>query len=98
MSLLALANDHTLFVTDSGHIGLSYHPNLDNSIRTGDLVIGFFGVNYPFLLRPVATGYEMINVAHIAGHEWGHGFVEQGEVSGDWTELEQCELREFTIV
>ncbi|KAF2680713.1 HET-domain-containing protein [Lentithecium fluviatile CBS 122367] len=87
-----------LFVTDKGHIGLSYHPDPFNGIRPGDLLVGLFGINFPFLLRPVAGGYQMINVAYVVDHKWGHDFVETAEPVTDWKELGNFGLKEYKII
>ena len=77
-------NKRTLFVTDIGQVGLSYHPDDVNGIRPGDIVVGLFGVNFPFILRPNEHDtYRMINVARVVDSEWGHEFLNNAE-RGAW--------------
>ncbi|KAF2820717.1 hypothetical protein CC86DRAFT_397899 [Ophiobolus disseminans] len=78
-----------LFVTETGQVGLSYHSDLVNGIRAGDLVVGLFGLNFPFILRARADDngtHQMINVTGISGHEWGHEFLHNTQK--DFTYLE----------
>ncbi|KAH6491790.1 hypothetical protein HBI55_141090 [Parastagonospora nodorum] len=104
------AANRTLFVTENGHVGLSYHPDVVGGICTGDVVAGLFGINFPFILRGNGDGsYRMVNVCNIVDHSWGHGFLRNQE--GDaWNTLDRnrpgnlftsCEdfgMREFVIV
>jgi hypothetical protein len=72
----AKARKRMLFVTNKEHVGISYHPDYGHGIRTGDIVVGLFGVNFPFILRRNEDDtYQMINVAGIADVEWGHSFL-----------------------
>ncbi|KAH7079908.1 heterokaryon incompatibility protein-domain-containing protein [Paraphoma chrysanthemicola] len=69
----------TLFVTSDRQIGLSYHPDFTNGICVGDIIAGLFGVNFPFILRPLGDGtHRMINVVGLANHDWGHEFLGNG--------------------
>jgi hypothetical protein len=96
--------DTVVFVTEEGHVGRAYHPDFENGIRAGDVVVGLFGVNYPFILRkvPAEDGeevvYTMVNVAYIAGHEWGHDFVKSAPDDKEWPDIEQYGLQRYTIV
>jgi hypothetical protein len=55
----------TIFLTDTGHVGLSV-----GDIRQGDILAGLFGIKFPFILRRADGGkYTMVNVAHVAEHE-----------------------------
>ncbi|KAH7086212.1 heterokaryon incompatibility protein-domain-containing protein [Paraphoma chrysanthemicola] len=70
----------TLFVATDGCIGLSYHPDHVNDIRPGDIVVGLFAINFPFILRAVGDGtFRMINVAGPLNHRWGHKFLKNEE-------------------
>ena len=74
------AKERIVFVTDKGHVGLSYHEDLKTGIRSGDILVGLFGVNFPFILRRNEsevkdTTHLMINVASVANHQWGHEFL-----------------------
>lgn len=74
--IMSSAANRILFVTENGQVGLSYHSDLVNGIRAGDLVAGLFGLNLPFILRANDDGsYQMINVTGISKHVWGHGFL-----------------------
>ncbi|CAO2653698.1 Nn.00g031090.m01.CDS01 [Neocucurbitaria sp. VM-36] len=78
--ILSNATNGTLYITEDKSIGLSYHPDSTNCICPGDVVVGLFGVNYPFLLRAVdSTSYRMTNVARVVGHTWGHEFLDNDE-------------------
>lgn len=108
------ANGRIVFVTDEGHVGLSYHEEPQAGIRGGDVLVGLFGVNFPFILRLRDSGpgvtYQMVNVASVANHQWGHHFL--GNVftaSGypavkafspdvSWEEFEKCGMKEYIIV
>lgn len=74
------AKDRIVFVTDQGHVGLTYHEDPQTGIRSGDVLVGLFGVNFPFILRRNESAgadvtYEMINAASVANHPWGHDFL-----------------------
>jgi hypothetical protein len=74
--MVSLATDRIVFVTNNNKIGLAYHPEPMHGIRSGDVVAGLFGINFPFILRPTDGGlYQMINVARVHGLEWGHDFL-----------------------
>jgi len=59
-----------IFVTSEGYAGMSYRPDTVNGIRPGDVLVGLFGVNIPFVLRRSESGkeYQMINVAWVVDH------------------------------
>ena len=69
------------------------------------MLVGLFGINYPFLLKPkvdLATSkfddtYELISVAHVEDHRWGHDFVESAPEGTHWSEFAKNGLREFVI-
>jgi hypothetical protein len=64
-----------IFVT-ADKVGSVYHPDLKNAIHPGDHVVGLFGVNLPFILRQNNDHtYQMINVARLVHHKWGHDFL-----------------------
>jgi hypothetical protein len=96
--------DNVVFVTAEGQVGRAYHPDFENGIRAGDIVVGLFGINYPFILRKVPaengeeTVYTMVNVAYITGHEWGHDFVKSAPDDEEWPDIEKYGLQRYTIV
>ncbi|KAJ4374622.1 hypothetical protein N0V86_007494 [Didymella sp. IMI 355093] len=109
------AKDRIVFVTDQGHVGLSYHEEPQYGIRSGDILAGLFGVNFPFILRrndseTANVTYQMVNVASVANHQWGHDFL--GNVftaSGypdvkafastvSWEDFEEFGLNKYVIV
>jgi hypothetical protein len=96
--------DLVVFVTAEGQVGKAYHPDFENGIRAGDVVVGLFGINYPFILRkvPAEDGeevvYTMVNVAYVANHEWGHDFIESAPDDAEWPDVEQYGLQRYTIV
>jgi hypothetical protein len=96
--------DNVVFVTKEGHVGRAYHPDFENGIRAGDVVVGLFGINYPFILRKVLAEdgdeavYTMVNVAYIANHEWGHDFIESAPDDAEWPNIEEYGLQRYTIV
>jgi hypothetical protein len=64
-----------VFVT-ADKVGSVYHPDLKNAIHPGDQVVVLFGVNLPFILRQNNDHtYQMINVARMVNHKWGHDFL-----------------------
>lgn len=73
-TLFRAAHRRILFLTNTGRVGLTYHSDIGNGVRPGDDVAGLFGIDFPFILRrsPGANSLSMINVAHVARHEWGH--------------------------
>jgi hypothetical protein len=75
-NMVSLARDRIVFVTNNNKIGLAYHPESMHGIRSGDVVAGLFGINFPFILRLTDGGlYQMINVARVHGLGWGHDFL-----------------------
>jgi hypothetical protein len=59
------SKSRTIFLTDTGHVGLSV-----GDLRQGDILAGLFGIHFPFILRRADGGkYTMVNVAHVAEHE-----------------------------
>lgn len=96
--------DGVAFVTEEGDVGRAYHPDFENGIRAGDVIVGLFGINFPFILRKVPaedgeeTVYTMVNVAYITGHEWGHAFIESAPDDAEWPDIEQYGLQRYTIV
>lgn len=96
--------DNVVFVTEEGQVGRAYHPDFENGIRAGDVVVGLFGINYPFILRkvPAEDGeeavYTMVNVAYIVNHQWGHDFVESAPYGTEWPNIEEYGLQRYTIV
>lgn len=96
--------DGVAFVTEEGDVGRAYHPDFENGIRAGDVIVGLFGINFPFILRkvPAEDGeeavYTMVNVAYITGHEWGHAFIESAPDDAEWPDIEQYGLQRYTIV
>lgn len=82
----------TLFLTDTGQIGLTI-----GTPQVGDIVAGLFGSNFPFVLRKRGNeeGHTMINVACVVDHSWGHDFPRFGDdFDGDFTRFG---LQEYSI-
>ncbi|KAF3039389.1 hypothetical protein E8E12_007877 [Didymella heteroderae] len=48
-----------VFVTDQNRVGVAYHPDAEDGKRAGDELVGLFGINFPFVLRPVTGNAEM---------------------------------------
>jgi hypothetical protein len=98
------AQDQIVFVTSQGHVGLVYHPDPTNGIRRGDVVVGLFGINIPFVLRQASDGksYEMINIAYVGGHTYSQpalvGLPDETTENDVWDNLEAFGLEEYTIV
>lgn len=72
------AKNRIVFITDTNLIGLSYHEDPMQGIQRGDVLVGLFGVNFPFILRRIideSETYNMINLASVANHKWGHSFL-----------------------
>jgi hypothetical protein len=96
--------DQIVFVTSQGHVGLVYHPDPTNGIRRGDVVVGLFGINVPFVLRQASDGksYEMINIAYVGGHSCSQpalvGLPDETTEEDVWDNLEAFGLEEYTIV
>jgi hypothetical protein len=96
--------ENILFVTKGGRVGISYHPDAIQGIRSGDVVVGLFGANLPFILRPaeLTEEYKMVNVAYVANHNYVHSALEnapEGTTQDDvWNDLKKFGLQEFIIV
>lgn len=92
-----------LFFTESDQVGITYHPDLDG-VRAGDEIVGLLGINFPFVLRPLPGGqggdpaYTMINVAHVANHQWEHEFLNDVGFDARWSDFRERGLRKYTIV
>lgn len=93
--LFEVCNGNTLFLTDTGKVGLA-----NVKVRKGDAVAALFGIGMPFVLRKHSslskmmkefgkkeqtqdTSYEMIDTCHIGEHEWGHPEVPRDVEEGD---------------
>ncbi|OSS48751.1 hypothetical protein B5807_06858 [Epicoccum nigrum] len=93
-----------IFFTDNDQIGITYHPDLINGLRVGDEVVGLFGINFPFVLRCVAgelddeTVCKMVNLAHVAGHQWEHEFLRNAGSDAQWSDFERFGLKKYMIV
>lgn len=91
-----------LFFTDDGQIGVTYHPDFDG-VHVGDLAAGLLGINFPFILRPMNAGpddcpvHTMVNVAHVANHEWSHVFLQHAGPEARWSDFEDNGLKEYII-
>lgn len=91
------------FVTADQNIGITHHPDPDNGVRVGDLVVGLFGINFPFILRPTTKSkYIMVNVTGLHDHTWGHAFWKQtsDRKSGNasWKDYKKHGMKEYVIV
>lgn len=85
-------------------MGRTYHPDTTNGIIPGDLFVGLFGANIPFILRRLgnAERYTMLNAAYVEGHIYGHKKVQDApegmRVAEVCRNLERFGLREYAIV
>lgn len=111
LAQLAGRKDDILFVTTEGHVGVTHHPDCAHGVRPGDIVVGLFGISYPFILRSVSgshkntPAYRMINGAYMAEHQWGHDFVQEavkqvlsGAKPPRWSEFHKFGIKEYTII
>lgn len=93
-----------LFFTDDDKVGITYHPDVDHGVVLGDVVAGLLGINFPFVLRAVDEGlddrlaYTMVNVAHVADHQWAHDFLKNAGPDARWPDFEEHGLQHYTIV
>jgi hypothetical protein len=93
-----------IFVTSEGHVGMVYHPDIINGIHPGDVVVGLFGINLPFVLRRASDGnnYEIINIAYIGEHMYSQpalvGLPEETTEKDIWDNLRTYGLEKYTIV
>jgi hypothetical protein len=106
-NIVSSVSNKIIFVTDTGHIGRLYHPDLINGVRPGDVVAGLFGIKFPFVLRPDEHDtYRMINVAAIHPHEsgWYSNSYGRHRRNFDWEEYKDNEsykesnMKEYTII
>jgi hypothetical protein len=94
----------TLFVTHEEHVGTVYYPEPLIAVRPGDVLVGLFGRNCPFILRLLANeaGGEqwdtMVNLAYVVSHKYEHPFVEKAGPKAKWRDFEKFGLREYTII
>jgi hypothetical protein len=97
-------DEFVLFITEKNQVGVAYHCDLENGIRHGDVVVGLFGINCPFVLRPVPGGLDgrpahtMINIAHVANHKWGHEFLVNAGRTAEWRDFRRYGLEEYMII
>lgn len=104
LSNLLKHSDKVLLFTAEEHVGLACHPEFGNGIRAGGVVVGLFGIKFPFILCkvPAEDGekavYTMVNVAYVASHQRGHDFVESAPDDAEWPDIEQYGLQRYTIV
>lgn len=98
-SVLDSASNRTCFVTDSGQLGQSYMSER-NGIRAGDILVGLFGINFPFILRPLEDDkYKMLNVAYFVDHQWGEIPKSTASLRGGKRRRQKAYgLREYEIV
>lgn len=88
----------TIFTTDEGHRGRSYHPAPDG-VQSGDILVVLFSVEVPFMLRPLKAGkYNMINVAYVCDHPWASDRPASSLPNNDWSNLDSLGLQVFEIV
>lgn len=93
-----------LFFKDDNQVGMTYHPDLRDGVRPGDVVAGLLGINFPFVLRPVegwldgCPTYTMVNVAHLADHQWEHDFLQNAGPDAQWSDFNEHGLKEFVLV
>jgi hypothetical protein len=93
-----------LFFTDNNRVGITYHPDVEDGVRVGDVVAGLLGINFPFVLRPVDNGLDgrtahtMINVAHVADHQWEHDFLKSAGPDAHWSDFKEHGLKHYTII
>ncbi|KAF1973572.1 hypothetical protein BU23DRAFT_598961 [Bimuria novae-zelandiae CBS 107.79] len=93
------ARENILFVTNTGRIGKFHHHDAPNDDFSGDILVGLFGISFPFVLRPNDDGtYRIINVAFVLDHEWGHDFVKNAAPETPREEFEKYGLKEYAIV
>lgn len=61
----------TMFVTENGRIGKTYQSD-PSGIVVGDIVVGLFHTEIPFVLRPASeTAVRIQNVVHVVRQDWG---------------------------
>jgi hypothetical protein len=93
-----------IFFTDSDQVGITHHADLINGVRVGDEVVGLFGINFPFVLRCATENsddgsvYTMVNLAHVADHQWEHEFLSDAGLDAQWSHFEKFGLKEYMIV
>jgi hypothetical protein len=108
------AQGRALFVTDTGHVGVSkgdvvaepwqrgQQPHLPEApgLKERDLLVGLFGIMYPVILRKAeGDTYTMVNVAHVAEHTLGHSCdCETTAEGGSEENKAKCGHRVFKIM
>ncbi|KAL1606240.1 hypothetical protein SLS60_003642 [Paraconiothyrium brasiliense] len=98
-NILSVCLDETIFVTDYGRLGRIYYHDPNDSVKIGDIVVGLFGVNLPFVLRPNENGtYRILNLAFILDHECKHDFLHNVGEGATWEEFERYGIKEYAIV
>ena len=91
-----------IFVTEEGHLGVSWHHNC-GLVPKGAILVCLFGTEVPFILAPIpgTQSHEIINVAYVPGY--GPRILECNlEVSaskpGTWINFAAEGGREYAIV
>jgi hypothetical protein len=84
-----ICEDHTIFTTLSGRIGIAPRSLL----KEGDLLCVFFGADVPFLIRPKGDGYILLSECYV--YNIMHGEIlnqlsdleRRGELKEEWIKL-----------
>lgn len=93
-----------LFFTDDDNVGITYHPDLEDGVHPGDIVAGLLGINFPFVLRPLKSRrpnspvYAMVNIAHVADHQWEHDFLQVAGPDAQWSDFGKYGMERYTIL
>jgi len=58
-----------MFVTEEGHLGVSWHHDC-RVVPKGAILVCLFGTEVPFILAPIpgTQSHEIINVAYVPGY------------------------------
>jgi hypothetical protein len=92
---LALSSclDNTFFLTRTRRIGRCI-----GTIAQGDLLVGLFGINIPFVLRRKDGAFSMVSVAHVGGHQYDYISIENASGKSGLGNLGTSSSKAFTIV
>jgi hypothetical protein len=85
--------DNTFFVSDTQRIGRCIGP-----VAKGDVLVGLFGIDIPFILRKEDDEYIMIGIAHVADHSYKHVNVPHANGKNTSKKAQSHNIQEFRMV
>ena len=96
---VVISEFYTFYITDTGYVGRSHHPDA-GGFATGDILVTLFDKEIFLLLRHLADGrYRMINIALVTGFDWtAISEVRDHAPYKDWLNFSNVGLQIFEVV